>query len=146
MDKRQALEEIHAAKTAHIQWRARAQALVAGIPVNQEQIPVIHTDCKFGKWYYGPGQALNFLPSYRAVEEPHEQLHSVYMKIFTLLFGEDHRSVLSSVFGSKRKREAEKHEQAEKHLAHLVGISHTLLETVEMLEHDVQRLPESKPS
>lgn len=142
MNKQQSLEAIHIAKAAHIQWRARAQALVAGVPVAQEQVPLIHTDCKFGKWYYGPGQSLNFLSSFRAVEEPHEQLHNVYLKIFNVLFGEDHRSFLSTLFGSKRKHEAAKRAEAEKYLEHLVGISRTLLEAIELLEDDVKRLPE----
>jgi hypothetical protein len=144
MTKQQAIEQIQAAKAAHIQWRARAQALVAGVPVAQEQIPVIHTDCKFGKWYYGSGQALNFLPSFIAVDETHEQLHGVYLKIFNLLFGEDHRSFLSTIFGSKRKHAAAKHAEAEKHLEHLIGISRTLLESIELLEKDVKGLPEDR--
>jgi nicotinate-nucleotide pyrophosphorylase len=142
MNKQQALESLQSAKTAHIQWRARAQALVAGVSVAQEQVPVIYTECKFGKWYYGAGQSLNFLESFRAVEDPHEQLHNVYMKIFNILFGEDHRSFLSSLFTSKRKHDAVKLAEAQKLLDHLVAISRTLLEAIELLEKDITALPD----
>ena len=128
MEKKDALSMLQAAKSAHIQWRARAQALVAGIPLEKEQVPITYTDCKFGKWYYGLGQQLSVLESFRAIEEPHQQLHLVYMKIFKHLFGEDERSFLSKVFGSTRKYRAEQMTEAQSLLPQLIGISETFFE------------------
>jgi len=146
MNKAEALERLHAARTAHIQWRARAQALVAGIPVEKEQIPVLHTDCKFGKWYYGSGQTLNFLESYRAIEEPHEQLHRIYMKVYGLLFGETNQSMFSKFFGSSHKQNAKRQEEAKEVVEHLVAISRTLLEAIELLEKDLKSLSDEELS
>jgi len=144
MNKSEAIEMLHAARAAHIQWRARAQAIAAGLPVEKEQIPVAYTDCKFGKWYYGPGQSLNFLASYRAVEEPHEQLHGIYMRLFTVLFGESNRSLFSKLFGSSRKQDAKKQAEADELVKHLSGISRTLLEAIDLLERDLKALSDDQ--
>ena len=144
MEKKDALSMLQSAKSAHIQWRARAQALVSGIPLEKEQVPVAYTDCKFGKWYYGLGQRLSALDAYRAIEEPHQQLHLLYMKIFKHLFGDDERSVLSKLFGSKRKYRAENVAEAQKLLPLLVSISETLLEAIEILENQIRRMPDNE--
>lgn len=144
MEKRDALAMLRAAKSAHIQWRARAQALVAGIPLEKEQVPIAYTDCKFGKWYYGLGQQLSILDTYRAIEEPHQQLHLIYMKIFKHLFGDDERSILKKVFGSKRKHRAENVANAQALLPQLVSVSETLLEAVIIVEHDIRQMSDDE--
>ena len=144
MEKSDALTMLQGAKSAHIQWRARAQALVAGIPLEKEQVPVAYTDCKFGKWYYGLGQRLSSLQTYQAIEEPHQQLHLVYMKIFKHLFGEDDRSVLSKLFGSKRKYREAHTAEAQALLPQLVSISETLLEAVKNKEKEIRNIPDEE--
>ena len=144
MEKSDALTMLQGAKSAHIQWRARAQALVAGIPLEKEQVPVAYTDCKFGKWYYGLGQRLASLQTYQGIEEPHQQLHLIYMKIFKHLFGEDDRSVLSKIFGSKRKYRESHIAEAQALLPHLVSVSETLLEGVNILEKEIRNMPEEE--
>lgn len=146
MDKTKLLEHLRAAKTAHIQWRARAQAMINGLELEESSVPVLHTDCKFGKWYYGEGQKLSHLPAFLAIDEEHERLHLVYMQIFKTLFGEDDRSALSRLFGSKKRHEAAKLEQAKQLFPKLVDISKTLLELIDAVEHDVRNLSEEELS
>jgi hypothetical protein len=145
MTKKEVLGMLYAARSAHIQWRARAQALVAGLPLDKEQVPISYTDCKFGKWYYGDGQKLSSLfRSYRGIEEPHEKLHLVYMKIFNGLYGEDTTSVLGKLFGTAKKHKAEKLALVERLLPQLVQISQTLLEAIDILEKEIQSLPDEE--
>ncbi|MGD2082920.1 MAG: CZB domain-containing protein [Chromatiales bacterium] len=144
MNKTDALEMLSHARSAHLQWRARAQALVAGVPLEKEQVPVAYTDCKFGRWYYGVGQRLSSLESFKAIEEPHQSLHLIYMRIFKELFGEDDRSGLAKLFGSGKRRKAQHTAQAEQILPQLVAISQTLLETVDALEKDIRRMSEAE--
>lgn len=144
MSKKEVLSQLHLAKSAHIKWRSYAQALVAGIPVEQDHVPVIHTDCKFGKWYYGPGQKLASLSSYDAVGDPHEMLHQIYMKIYKILFGEDDRSVLQKVFGSKAKTKQKNQNEAEVLMQRLVAVSGTLLEALAILENDIKEMSEEE--
>lgn len=140
MKKTEAIDMLHHARSAHLQWRARAQALVAGIPLDKDQVPINYTDCKFGRWYYGTGQCLSAMPSFRAIEAPHQSLHLIYMKIFKELFGDDDRSGWSRLFGSSRKYKAEKAARAEAILPQLIGVSETLLATIDALEKDVNVL------
>lgn len=138
MNKEEVLQKLRMAKSAHIQWRARAQALVAGIGVDEDKIPMIHTDCKFGQWYYGDGQDLASLPSFKAIEEPHEILHSVYMKIFKVLHGDDERSGWKKLFGKQSDFKDTQLKQAKEYLNELVEISKTLLLAIEVLEQDIE--------
>lgn len=141
MEKQAALSMLRMARSAHIQWRARAQSLVAGIEVDQDGIPILYTDCKFGKWYYGDGQELNELESFRAIEEPHQQLHLVYMEIFKKVCGDERCSLLKRVFHSKKQHRQEQLAAAKVLLAELVDISKTLLSLIDALERDLKTSP-----
>jgi predicted metal-dependent phosphoesterase TrpH len=140
LDKQEAMQRLRAAKSAHLQWRARAQALVAGVDVDEDKIPMLHTDCKFGKWYYGEGQDMASLSSFKAIEEPHEILHSVYMKLFQALHGEVEQTGWRKLFGKKADHKAEQLEKAQEHLDQLVDISKTLLASIEVLESELKSM------
>jgi len=144
MKKSDALEMLSQARSAHLQWRARAQALVAGVPIEKDAIPVVYTDCKFGQWYYGAGRSLSKLASFKAIDEPHQNLHLIYMKIFKELFGEPEKSMLAKLFGSAKRRQAEHTKTAEAILPQLVAISQTLLEALEVLDKDIRRMSDTE--
>jgi hypothetical protein len=146
MSKKEIISHLRSAKSAHIQWRSFAQALVAGIPVEQDHVPVVHTSCKFGKWYYGPGQQLSSLSSYGAIDTPHEMLHQVYMKIFKLLFGKDERSGFAKLFGSNAKLKQEHQEEADLLMQKLLSISETLLEAIALLEEEIKDMSDEELS
>ncbi len=143
MEKKDILDQLRRAKSAHIKWRAYAQALVSGLPVEKDQVPVIHTDCAFGKWYYGSGQQISHLKSYNAIGTPHEMLHQIYIEIFKLLFGEDERSTFQKIFGSKSKTKSENQKKAKALLQDLISISGTLLEAINLLESEVKEISQN---
>ncbi len=140
MDKKEIIQQLRAAKAAHIQWRAYAQAIVGGFSVDQNHVPVIHTNCKFGQWYYGKGQMLSNLSSYGSVDGPHAMLHQIYMEIYKLMFGE----VKGGLFKSKAKVRAQNQKKAEELMQNLVSISETLLEAITMVEQEVMALTEEE--
>lgn len=119
-EKTELLGKIRRAKSSHIRWRAFAQGLVAGVKVSEDRLPVLHTDCQFGKWYYGEGHTLlGHLDIFLDVEGPHEMLHAIYAQIYQLT--------------------AEgKEEQAREKLEELIGVSRTLLEQIDLLEAEVE--------
>jgi len=138
MNKKEILQQLRMAKSAHIQWRSYAQALIAGIEIEHNHVPVIHTDCRFGKWYYGPGQSLSSLSSFKAIDAPHEMLHQIYIKIFQLLFQDhDNRSTFGKIFGSKKKLQQQNQQEAEALMKKLVAVSETLLEAIGMVEQEI---------
>jgi len=130
------LNHIRSAKAAHLRWKAHATALVEGLPLEDGQIPILHTDCIFGKWYYGSGQILNSLNSYASLDEPHEQLHKIYMKIFKLLFGDQDKSMFSKLFGAKAKTQ-QNHAEAKTMMRVLSSISVDMVEKLNRLEKDI---------
>lgn len=138
MNKGDALAAIRKAKSAHIKWRAFAQALIAGVEVTDDKIPKLHTECEFGRWYYGLGQEhLGHLESFRAIDTPHEVLHAVYARIYDTLHGKE--GGWSKLFTSDAERSRRKLESAQTLVVELVAISETLLMTIGMLEQEVMR-------
>lgn len=144
MDKKQVISHLRAAKSAHIKWRSYAQALAAGLPVGEDQVPVIHTDCAFGKWYYGHGQRLSSLAGYNAIEAPHEALHSIYMQMFKLMFETEEIGFFKKLIGSASKKRDERKEQINDLLNSLIEMSKTLLAAIELLEQEVLQMSDEE--
>lgn len=144
MTRQEILTQLRRAKSAHLQWRAYAQALIAGVPMQQEQVPLAHTACAFGKWYYGEGQALAGLATYPGIEAPHETLHRIYLEIFKLLFSDQERSLLSRLFGKASAQREKNRHQAEALMTQLLGVSTTMLDALAQLEKEVMETPDQE--
>jgi len=146
MNKEETLEQLSAAKKAHIKWVNRAKSLVEGLPVEKDAIPVDSTECNFGQWFYGEGQKLNAIPGMdilSTIEQLHFQLHDNYMKIFKLYFGEMDRSFFSKLFKMKTKISDRDREIARDFYEKLEEVSKKLLEEIGKLERRLHALPAS---
>ena len=132
-----AVEQLRNARAAHKAWVARAEALIEGMNVDKEHIPMLPTDCVFGKWYYGSGQALRKLPAYKAMEKPHDNLHRTYMQIFKLLFEEPDVSAWGKLFGKAKKAKAEQIKEAQVLFKRLQSTSDDVCEILESLEEQL---------
>ena len=98
---------------------------------------MLPTDCIFGKWYYGSGQALRKLPAYKAMEKPHDNLHRTYMQIFKLLFDEPDVSAWGKLFGRTKKAKAEQIKEAQVLFKRLQSISDDVCDILETLEEQL---------
>jgi len=143
IDKKEALDKLRKAKGAHIKWRAYAQALVSGVQVSEDKIPVEHTSCAFGQWYHGDGsQLLGHLASYEGIYTPHEMLHEIYKRIFHVMHAEDEGGLLK-LFSTKASREQDRMQLARQYMEELVGVSETLLKALDILEQEIRELPDN---
>ena len=140
----EAIEQLRAARAAHKAWVSRAEALVEGIPLEQNQVPMFPTDCAFGKWYYGPGQQLSKVAGFKEMETPHDALHKVYRKIFKLLIEEPNSSALGRLFGKARKAKAKQVEQAAALLPELRDLSDQMTYLLENVENSLNNLAKRK--
>lgn len=136
MDKEQVLVQIRRAKTAHLRWRAYAMALSSGYTVEEGQLPLQPTDCQFGCWYFGQGQALKDLPEFQAIDLPHKKVHAIYQDIFQQLFDQPEPSFWQKLLGSKAKNTASSLLIEEK-LQTLSEHSRIMLEALDQLEKAV---------
>jgi hypothetical protein len=140
INKKEALGKLRKAKGAHIKWRAYAQALVSGVPVSKDKIPVEHTACSFGRWYHGEGkQQLGHLATYDSIYTPHEMLHEIYKQIFNTLTTTESRG-LKNLLSSKTARENRRMELARSYMEELVGVSEALLKALDILEEEVREM------
>ncbi|WP_051146619.1 CZB domain-containing protein [Marinobacter daepoensis] len=138
------VQELRSAKQGHVRWVRYASALIEGMDMLKEHVPVLGTDCKFGKWYYGPGQGLKSLPSYQKIEQPHLDLHDTYMQIFKLLFkNEDDAKAgfFAKLLGRKKNQEADLN-TARSLFKELEHTSTIILAHLERLETEVLALEE----
>ncbi|MBU1664993.1 MAG: CZB domain-containing protein [Gammaproteobacteria bacterium] len=125
MTKQEALGQVRHAKSAHIRWRAYVQAMVAGLEIEEQRAPVHHKDCDFGQWFYGDGfRAFGHWAIYQDVEFSHELLHEVYRLLHRVLEEGDL-------------------DRAAVIMDQLVGLSHSLLAGLELLEEEI-RLDEAE--
>lgn len=135
------VHEIRAAKRAHVNWVSHAHALIEGLPLEQNQVPVNATECKFGSWYYGHGQMLASTPEFRAIEQPHMALHETYAKIFKHLFGhqeeEQPKSFFSRWFGKSTEVKEDHKAEARKLFPVLKRHSEVVIHKLEELEDKV---------
>ena len=137
MNKAETVKQLHQAKKAHVKWVQRAKALIEGLPVEKDAIPVDCTECKFGQWFYGEGQNLNAMPGMDClhdIETLHFALHDVYMKIFKVYFGEMNRSFFSKLFNMKKSVSERDKQVARDYYDQMLDISHQLLEVIDRLE------------
>jgi hypothetical protein len=121
MNKLAIINRLRDSKKAHIAWVSHAHTLVEGLTVDEEKVPVHGTECGFGCWYYGEGQALSQLPIFRDIEEPHLELHDLYLQIYKhvqVRKQEDDSSMLGRLFGSNKELVAKK-AAAEAHISML---------------------------
>ncbi len=141
MDRKEILARLRAARAAHIKWRSYAQGLLAGMPLEEDKVPVKHTACQFGQWYYGEGQALSHLPTYQAIEGPHDTLHAIYARIVETLFGQQPTpGLLARLFGRGKRDDALRQAKAEDLMEKLMAVSETLLVSLDLLEKEINAL------
>ncbi len=142
MISRDVLDKLRHARSAHVGWVNRARALIDGKPVDKEKVPVLSTECVFGKWYYSDGQRLAKLATFKAVEPAHDRLHEIYAEIFNLLFSEEKGSFISRLTGRYEKEREERQTRARKLFKELQKISDTIVQQLDALERDIRILME----
>lgn len=133
MNKEEILIEINKAKNAHVLWFANAMALSVGTDPGESSVPKKHTDCTFGKWYYGIGQELNNLDSFKAIEAIHHNLHNKYNEIFN----EFEKLSSEGFFEDITLRESSEQKEFNNQIDILKNISKDLLEKLSILEKDL---------
>ncbi len=140
MTKKEVLNRIRQAKAGHKRWVSYAKALHMGIGVDKYAVPVIETDCQFGKWYYGDAQVFSKLPSYQSIEDPHAMLHNKYMEIYKLR----EQPLKKGLFTSEKKAKQKREEEISMLMDQLIQISNMLMESLAHFEEDVENMSEDE--
>ena len=71
----------------HLKWTNSLMKFVFDEREHKLEIGLDHTRCGFGRWYYGEGRKLaeqqypNLTSKFRALEQPHKELHQSAIKI-----------------------------------------------------------------
>ncbi len=91
MNKRDIFLQIQKVYVAHVTWKNAVQKLHLGIIVDKKQIDLLYTDCAFGKWYYGEGQYLSGLKSFKDIEPIHRKIHKILQVIYKMSLKEEYQ-------------------------------------------------------
>jgi hypothetical protein len=142
MNREAVIWSLRDAKRAHKKWVSHALAIIEGIPIEKNQVPINSTECVFGKWYYGSGQSLHHIAGYSEIEPLHDDLHQIYMQIFALLFTKK-ASFFEKLFGKTHTVSEEELELARVKFSKLNDTSHKLLEKIEILEVRLEQMTDT---
>lgn len=143
------LTKIRGARREHVAWVERAKALVHGLEISKEQIPIKVTKCEFGKWFYCDGQILLSIFKEEAVEKlesKHKELHTIYMKIFKIYFDKKEQTIWEKIFKRKRKISASDEHIALEYLKKLEITSMELISYLNIIEKKINTIDEEKLS
>ncbi len=70
--------ELAVARSAHQAWKMRLRTFLDGHSSLSADQAVSHTECDFGRWYYGDGaQICSHQPILKGLEVPHERMHKL---------------------------------------------------------------------
>ena len=131
--KKEIIGKLRDAKKAHRRWVSNAQILMQGVPVKNDQLPLNETECGFGAWYYGEGQALKSHGVFKAIEAPHTALHTTYLQIFNLLFRERKVSLFGRLLGKKAEPSQAELDEARKLFSVLNAESMKIMDLLDKL-------------
>ena len=138
------LQTIRSAKRVHTSWVMKADAIIQGLPLDIDQVPMHSHECAFGQWYYGEGKCCAELDSFTALEKPHNELHDIYAELYSVIYDQADHSFISGLFGNKRKMNKQKLEKAQSLFPEFKKRSDILLKQLDVLERDVLNLPNAK--
>lgn len=137
MQKYEIVSKIRSARLAHIQWVQRAKSLVNGLPIKEEDIPLMPDSCAFGKWFYSDGQILLAIFNEKVVSEIeslHNDLHEEYLNIFKIYFDTSDMGFFEKLLKSKKKILDKDQKQAKASLKKLEKISDELIKSLNIAE------------
>ena len=148
MDKSVILEQLRAAKAAHINWVQRAKMLISGFKVEEDAIPVNSTQCQFGKWFYSDAQKLNTLPNntldcMSEIEKLHFELHDIYLNIYKIYYDMEPQGFFSKLFGKKKKITDDSVKLAKEYFSSMEEVSKKLVNEINLMERRIVALPET---
>ncbi len=143
MKKEKVLENIRAARLAHVKWVDRARTLVEGGTITEDEIPVESTACNFGHWFYSDGQvllAIFSISSVKKLESKHKELHATYMKIFKIYFDTSDQSFFQKLFNQRKKVSEKEKLLADEKLTQLESISEELIAYLNIFEKHLNKI------
>ncbi len=147
MEKSTILEQLRAAKAAHINWVQRAKMLISGFKMEEDAIPVNSTQCQFGKWFYSDAQKLNGLRNnpiecLNKIETLHFDLHDIYLNIYKIYYDMEPQGFFSKLFGKKKKITADSVKLAKEYFNSMEEVSKLLVKEINLMERRIVALPE----
>lgn len=143
--KKDILKSIREARCSHVQWVDYAKALVNGLEITKEQIPLEVTSCEFGKWLYSDGHILLSIFKEEVIEKlesRHKEIHNIYMKIFKIYFNRPKLSYLDRILNRQNKISATQEHIAIQYFIELEKISSELISFLNIIEKKISSIDE----
>lgn len=143
-NKHQILKALRSAKRGHIAWVGRAELLMKGYPVTDDQAPLSHAECAFGTWYLEASGALQKIPAFKAIDAPHKELHQAYGNIFKALFDDKNISVFQRLIGKGAAIEKKNKQIIEQNKQKLDEASAQVLSRLEEFEQQIVEMSDAE--
>ncbi|UFH60502.1 CZB domain-containing protein [Sulfurovum mangrovi] len=149
MEKSEILDQLRAAKAAHINWVQRAKLLISGFQIDEGSIPVNSTQCQFGKWFYTDAQKLNAMQNnpmecMNTIEQLHFDLHDIYLNIYKIYYETESKGFFSKIFGKKKKITEDAKVLAKKYFQNMEEVSKKLVAEINRMERRIVAISEKE--
>jgi len=145
LTKKDILKSIREARSSHVQWVDYAKALVNGLDITKEQIPLEVTTCEFGKWLYSDGHILLSIFKEEVIEKlesKHKALHDSYLKIFKIYFNPSKLSFWDRILKRQKRISATQEHLAIQYFIQLEKISFELISFLNLIEKKISSIDE----
>ena len=141
MNKKETIDNLRAAKSYLVQWKANIQGYAYGMQVNKSHLPLISTDSLYSKWFLNYGQALSSLPAFKHINTQLDICFSNFQDLYKLI---ETKPQKAGLFQSQAKLDAEREEQITRQAQHVFDSINLLIDYTLMLEKEASELTEEE--
>lgn len=141
MNKKETIDNLRAAKSYLVQWKASIQGYAYGMPVNRSHLPLVSTDSLYSKWFLSYGQSLNILPSYKLINRQLEICFANFQELYKIIEDSPKKAGL---FQSKAKLEKEREELIARQAQHVFESINLLIDYTLTLEKEALELTDEE--
>jgi hypothetical protein len=103
--KDQYIEQARQARLEHKKWINQVRLVVSGLEKNKNAIALNPSESAFGEWLYSKAMTYSISNSKLVLNDMEflfEQSYEEYHKIYAVLFKDEGRGILASLFGGKK--------------------------------------------
>jgi hypothetical protein len=137
-------QELLDARITHQQWVLRVKHLIENAPVDVNQICIDEKSCEFGQWiqrcyeYFHDSKQLKFI--LQSIENYHNDLHQIYLKIYTIYSKELQLPFgLSTIVGIQKKPNLQQQKLLSFMFLEIEELSKSMFKELDILEQTLKR-------
>ena len=137
--KQELLLRLDLIKNEHLKWKNYAEAKFKGINVDEQLVPVKHTECACGKMILEYGQVIYHLNSAHSLSKDHEEFHNIGKELYDFMKNKEKGNFFTQAIIDRKNKEI-----MNNYADTLENLSDILLKTLESIKKEIELTDEEK--